>query len=66
MSEHRRKAIEAILQRKAGMTQARREQVNAHFLASADLYTFCRRCKTKRVGTLADLQKPCGCADEAS
>lgn len=62
-SETHRKAAEAALRRRAGMSRDRAQQVRTHFEAQDDLYTVCPRCGKRLRGTLAQIMAPHGCKE---
>jgi hypothetical protein len=64
MNAYGRKGIEAKLRRMTGPTAEEVRKINAAFFASGDLHVICKRCGKKRVGTMEQLNKPCGCDEE--
>lgn len=47
--------------RRTGMAAAKREELKEIYANANDLYVFCKDCGKKRMGTLKQLQNPCGC-----
>lgn len=59
MKDQRR--IEAELERRHGMPDTQREEMNAALAKMDDWYTTCRKCGIRRSGTIAQLKGPCEC-----
>lgn len=55
--------IEVGLRRRLGMSQENREELSKFNEQQTDWFTTCRKCGTHREGSIADLKKPCGCAN---
>lgn len=60
-SETHRKAVEAALRQRAGMSPDQAQRVRAHFEAQDDLYVVCPRCGKRLRGTLEQILADHGC-----
>lgn len=58
---HRQKMIENRMRRQKGMTPTAQVRLAAFNQKQEDWHGKCRKCGKSRVGTLADLSKPCQC-----